>query len=185
MNYQWRKDGTVLNGETASFLALDDFQAADVGSYTCTVTNDVGTATSQPIILTLSDAYSEFASDYGLNPLTTGAPDFDYDKDGIPNLLEYLLGGNPTLSNSGLLPTVTKAPGSTHLVFTYKRKLAATGVTQVIEHSTSLSPPWTPAVNGAGGVTIITAPVDAQTEQVTVTIPSTSTSRFVRLKAGR
>jgi hypothetical protein len=40
-------------------------------------------------------------------------------------------------------------------------------------------------VHGAGGVTIVTAPVDAQTEQVTVTIPSTSTSRFVRLKASR
>ncbi|MEY4568899.1 MAG: hypothetical protein RLZZ398_338 [Verrucomicrobiota bacterium] len=187
MNYQWRKDGTVLNGETASFLGLDDFQAADVGSYTCTVTNDVGTATSQPIILSLSDAYSEFASDYGLNPLTTGAPDFDYDKDGIPNLLEYLFGGNPTLPSIGLLPIVTKAPGSSNLVFTYKRKIAATGVTQVIEHSTSLSPPWTPAVNGAGGVTIVTTPVpgDATTEQVTVTIPSTSTSRYARLKASR
>ena len=111
----------------------------------------------------------------------------DFDKDGIPNLLEYLLGGNPTLPSSGLLPAITKAPGSTNVVFTYQRKIAATGVTQVIEHATSLSPPWTPAVHGAGGVTIVTAPVpgDATSEQVTVTIPSTGTSRFVRLKAGR
>jgi hypothetical protein len=142
-------------------------------------------ATSQPIIISLSDAYSGFASNYGLNPMTTGAPDFDYDNDGVPNLLEYLFGGNPTLPSSGLLPAVTKAPGSSNVVFTYKRGIAATGVTQVIEHSPNLAPPWTPAVHGTGGVTIVTAPVDAQTEQVTVTIPSTSASRFVRLKASR
>ena len=62
----------------------------------------------------------------------------------------------------------------------YKRKLAAAEVTQVIEHATSLSPPWTPAVHGTGGVTIATAPVQGD-----ATIPSTSTSRFVRLKATR
>ena len=185
MNYQWRKDGTVLAGEIERCLLLGGFHAGVAGSYTCTVTNDVGTVTSQPIIISLSDAYSGFASNYGLNPLTTGTPDFDYDNDGVPNLLEYLFGGNPTLPSTGLLPAITKAPGSTNVVFTYKRKLAATGVTQVIEHATSLSPPWTPAVHGTGGVTIATTPVDAQTEQVTVTIPSTSASRFVRLKASR
>jgi hypothetical protein len=129
--------------------------------------------------------YTSWQSSF-FNPAISG-DDVDFDKDGIPNLLEYLLGGNPTLPSSGLFPTVTKAPGSSNLVFTYKRKIAATGVTQVIEHATSLSPPWTPAVHGTDGVTIITAvvPGDATAEQVTVTIPSTSTSRFVRLKASR
>ena len=131
--------------------------------------------------------FQAYAASYGLNSVTTGAPDADFDKDGIPNLLEYLLGGNPTLPNSGLLPTITKAPGSSNVVFTYKRKIAAEGLTQVIEHATSLSSTWTPAEDGENGVTIVTAPVpgDATAEQVTVTIPSTSTSRFVRLKASR
>jgi len=187
MNYQWSKGGTVLVGMTARTLTLTNFQAADAASYTCTVTNDVGSVTSAPIYLEFADSFQSYAASYGLNSLTTGAPDADFDNDGIPNLLEYLLGGNPTLPSSGLLPAVTKAPGSNNLVFTYKRKLAATGVTQVIEHATKLSSPWTPALHGAGGVTIITAavPGDATAEQVTVTIPSTSTSRFVRLKASR
>ncbi len=118
------------------------------------------------------------------NPAISG-DDVDFDNDGIPNLLEYLFGGNPTLSNSGLQPTIGKAPGSNSLVFSYKRKLAATGVTQIIEYSTSLSSGWTPAVHGTGGVTITTSPVDAETEQVTVTIPSTAPSRFARLRASR
>ena len=111
----------------------------------------------------------------------------DFDNDGIPNLLEYLFGGNPTLPSSGLLPTLSKAPGSSSLTFTYKRKIASIGVTQVIEHSTNLTNAWGPAIHSQSGVTIATTavPGDATVEQVTVTIPSTSTSRFVRLKASR
>jgi hypothetical protein len=137
MNYQWRKGGTLLAGETDSFLTLPDFQAGDAGSYTCTVSNDVGTATSQPAVLTLPDAFSAFVADYDLDPLTTGAPVFDFDNDGVPNLLEFLFGSNPTLPGGGLPPTLT------------------------------------------------TSPVDATTAQVTVTIPSTTASRFVRLRATR
>jgi hypothetical protein len=185
MNYQWKKNAADIPGLIFSSFGLITFTAEDAGTYTCTVGNDVGTVTTQPIHLEFADAFQAYAASFGLNSVTTGAPDADYDNDGIDTLLEYLFGGNPTLPSSGLLPAVTKAPGSSNVVFTYKRKLAATGVTQVIEHATSLSPPWTPAVHGAGGVTIATTPVDARTEQVTVTIPSTSTSRFVRLKVSR
>lgn len=185
MNYQWSKGGTILNGETDSVLYLSDFQAIDAGSYTCTVSNDVGTATSQPVVLSLPDGFADFVLDYDLDPLTTGAPAFDFDKDGVSNLLEYLFGTNPTLPGGNLLPTLTKAPGSSNVVFTYQRKLAATGVTQVVEHATSLSSTWTVASSGQGGVVVSTNPVDTATEQVTVTIPSTTASRFVRLKATR
>lgn len=183
----WRKNGAILPGETSESLNVLAATPAIAGTYTCTVSNQVGSATSQPIYLEFADGFQAFAASFGLNSVTTGAPEADHDKDSIPTLLEYLFGGNPTLPGSGLLPVLTKAPGSNNLVFTYKRKIAATGVTQVIEHATNLSPPWTPAVHGAGGVTIITAPVpgDATKEQVTVTIPSTSPSRFVRLKASR
>ncbi len=187
MNYIWRKNGAILAGETSQTLAIIATSSAVAGTYTCTVSNQVGAATTTPIYLEYADAFQSYAASYSLNSVTTGAPDADFDKDGVPTLLEYLLGGNPTLPSSGLLPAITKAPGSSNLVFTYKRKVAATGVTQVIEHATSLSPPWTPATHGASGVTIITAavPGDATAEQVTVTIPSTSSSRFVRLKASR
>lgn len=187
MNYQWKKNGVAIPGLTSPSFGLIDFSADDAGTYTCVVSNDVGSATTQPVHLEFADAFQSYAASFGLNSVTTGAPDADHDKDGIPNLLEYLLGGNPTLPGSGLLPTITKAPGSSNLVFTYKRKIAATGVTQVIEHAASLSSTWSTAVHGQNGVTIATAtvPGDATTEHVTVTIPSPSTSRFVRLKASR
>lgn len=187
LNYQWKKNGIDVPGLTSSSFGMQTILAIDAGTYTCTVSNDVGTVTSLPIYLELADSFQSYAASFGLNSVTTGAPDADFDKDGVPTLLEYLLGGNPTLPSSGLLPAVTKAPGSNNVVFTYKRKLAAAGVTQVIEHTTNLSATWTSAVHGAGGVTIGTTavPGDASSEQVTVTIPSTSTTRFVRLKASR
>jgi hypothetical protein len=84
-------------------------------------------------------------------------------------------------------PTLTTTPvrGGHSMVFRYNRKLAATGVTQVVEHSANLSSIWAPAIHGQNGVTLTTSPLDATTEQVTVTIPSTTASRFVRLKATR
>ena len=54
--YQWKKDGTAINGATASTLTLADVQAADAGSYTVVVTNTLGSATSDAAVLTVTTA---------------------------------------------------------------------------------------------------------------------------------
>jgi autotransporter-associated beta strand protein len=46
-------------------------------------------------------AYDAWASDFGLNPLTTGAPSADPDSDGHNNATEFLLGGSPVSGQSG------------------------------------------------------------------------------------
>ena len=187
LDYQWKKNGVNILGSTNPSFGITTFTLNDSGSYTCTITNDVGSVTSLPIHLEFSDAFQAYTASYGLNSVTTGAPDADSDKDGIANLLEYLLGGNPVLPNFGLLPTLSTTPisGGRNLIFSYKRKLAATGVTQVIQSSSSLSSIWTPAVHGQNGVTIVTAlvPGDSSTEQVTATIPMAGGKGFVRLRA--
>jgi len=40
--------------------------------------------------------YSTWASGYGLDPLTDGAPGVDKDGDGLSNIVEFALGGDPT-----------------------------------------------------------------------------------------
>src|SRR5690606_22094243 len=45
------------------------------------------------------------------------APDFDYDRDGLDNAIEFVLGSDPTGSESGVLPTVLI--DATHLSFTF------------------------------------------------------------------
>jgi hypothetical protein len=187
LNYQWWRGTTQLVGQTGSTLDLTNFQAANAGAYTCVVSNEVGTTTSQSILVELADAYQGYISGYGLNSVTTGAPEVDYDKDGVSNLLEFVLGGNPALAGTAILPTLTSTPitGGRNLVFSYRRRLAAAGIAQGVEYATSLAAAWTPAVHGQNGVLIATTPVDANTQQVTVTIPVVGGRAFARLKATR
>jgi hypothetical protein len=51
--YQWRRDGTALPGATGTTLTLTNVQAADAGSYTVTVTNGLGSVTSNPAVLSV------------------------------------------------------------------------------------------------------------------------------------
>lgn len=51
--YQWFRNGVALNGQTARVLHLTG-QLSDAGSYTVTVTNTDGQATSTPAVLTVT-----------------------------------------------------------------------------------------------------------------------------------
>lgn len=52
--YQWRRNGSVVTGATAATLTLGSALATDAGSYTVTVTNALGTATSEPATLVVT-----------------------------------------------------------------------------------------------------------------------------------
>jgi len=52
-SYQWRRDGTDIPGATSATLALANVQVGAAGNYTVTVTNPLGSATSNPAILTV------------------------------------------------------------------------------------------------------------------------------------
>jgi hypothetical protein len=54
LSYQWYKGSTVLSGATSATYSLASVQSADAGSYTCTVTNTVGSVTSSAAVLTVS-----------------------------------------------------------------------------------------------------------------------------------
>lgn len=47
LQYQWRKNGATLAGETAAVLTLANFSSANVGSYDCVITNGLGVETTQ------------------------------------------------------------------------------------------------------------------------------------------
>ncbi len=53
LSYQWRKDGAILSGATASQLLLSPAQAADAGSYTVTATSPAGAVTSRAAVLSV------------------------------------------------------------------------------------------------------------------------------------
>ena len=163
---------------------------------------DSGTPISQitgPGTLTVTSGpgslspYDEWADGFpGFTPTTAT---LDFDNDGIDNLLEFVLGGNPTLSEPGIAPSVN-ASGS-DLVVTFKRSDASElqPVTVKVQVSGDLST-WNPANDitiGAVGVLTPIPPTNATytvaenaaaADTIVVTIPkAAATRKFARVVA--
>ena len=56
LTYQWKKAGISLPGETGAALAISVVKLTDAGSYTVTLSNNVGSITSAPAIVTVAAA---------------------------------------------------------------------------------------------------------------------------------
>ncbi|MFC1859062.1 immunoglobulin domain-containing protein [Thermodesulfobacteriota bacterium] len=54
LTYQWRKDGVDIDGANASSYIIESVQESDEGDYTCHVTNNIGSATSNAATLAVS-----------------------------------------------------------------------------------------------------------------------------------
>src|SRR5262249_40885742 len=55
LSFQWRKNGVPITGATSAMLELANLSGADAGTYTVVVTNTLGSTTSIPANLTVSD----------------------------------------------------------------------------------------------------------------------------------
>ena len=137
--------------------------------------------TNKQIKLTaLGTGFAGWIGPFGVsNPAANADPDID----GIPNALEYVLGGDPSQPGSNIAPTVTTSDGN--LVFTFQRVDASetSDISLVVEAGSDLATwpetyvvsPGTPSA----GVSIQengTAP-----DTITVTIPQ-NTAKFARLR---
>ena len=99
----------------------------------------------------------------------------DPDHDGIPNLMEYALGGNPVSGQSGVLPDVSSSDfgGAKYLTITFDR--ARSDVNYIVEVSPDLVQ-WTE---------IAFAPVtpgSSQTVIDNVALDASHPKRFMRLR---
>ncbi len=56
LTYQWYKDGSSISGATGSSYSISSAELSDEGDYTCEVTGDCGTETSDPAALTVDPA---------------------------------------------------------------------------------------------------------------------------------
>ncbi len=126
--------------------------------------------------------YESWAVTEGLTIGNNGSTQ-DPDNDGISNMLEFALGGDPLASDTGILPDLD-ASGA-NFVFTFNRAVDSVGdVALVFESGTDLSD-WSNTIvipaTTSGSVTVSPgSPNDA----ITVTIPKgANTTLFGRLKA--
>ncbi len=142
MLYQWQRNGSDIPGATsASYALVGASVAADHGAqFTCTVSNYGGTATSGTATLSVFGTPIEawrFTWFGSADNSGSGADTFDYDFDGMPNLLEYALGMNPTQPGISAQPFAGTAED--HLTITFTRMREATDVTYRVEAASDLS----------------------------------------------
>lgn len=103
------------------------------------------------------EASDSSGSDYltwldGFPDLVATGPFDDSDGDGIVNLLEYVLGGDPSIPGSAVLPSASLGNDGS-LDFVFRRRAGSVGeLVQAIEYSTNLSD-WTrlEVPSGSGG----------------------------------
>ena len=107
------------------------------------------------------------------------ADDADPDADGLPNLVEYALGGEPKIASPLLVPVVDIASGELTLTFTRPTSLA--GILYAVEASPSLAAgSWT-----TEGVTMEVVEDHGATEVVVATLALAGTRQFLRLRVAQ
>jgi autotransporter-associated beta strand protein len=190
---------------TGTFASLP--QDAVVGTFggadlKISYTGDSGTSAitgGNDIVLYIEGAaltpYQNWASGPFAKPFTDTLPGVDFDNDGLSNLQEFVLGGDPTISQAGIAPTASVSGGNLEL--TFKRSDAsklAPAVTVKVELSRDLtfstpadaitigpaSDPGPIAPSGASYTVINSGGFDT----ITVRIPQgADPKKFVRVKA--
>jgi hypothetical protein len=138
--------------------------------------------------------YAAWTSANGL----TGAPGYesgildDPDKDGMENMMEFVLGGNPLIQDSSTKSPHISPQGS-NCIFSFKRDInSETLASCLVEYSSTLNGAWTDVAIGtvssgpdAAGVTVNVTKNTNAPDDVIVSLPTqlASTGRlFIRLK---
>lgn len=165
--------GTVTFGDAAAATSAT-FSAA--GDYLLRLAaNDGSTTVFQDLAVTVTGGGFEswIAQNPGTGLLTD--PLDDPDHDGIPNLMEYALGGNPASGQSGVLPDVSTSDfgGSKYLTITFDR--ARSDVNYIVEVSPDLVE-WTEIAFAP------VAPGSSQTVIDNVALDASHPKRFMRLR---
>jgi hypothetical protein len=179
---KWEMTSTDNAVVTASWTSLP---AAPTLTVTATRESEGFAATTSTPSFPLAPSYAAWAS--GL--AEAGQAD-DPDDDGVPNLMEYALGGNPQsgamLLAHGLplLPELTLSGGTVSFSFPERADAALRGLSYFVETSAGLgAPPWSGTLPpGSSSSSQPFAPAVAGFVKRTVSWPADGPRRFVRLR---
>ena len=171
--------------QTITYLQGQDWAAAgSVQGNLLYGSNGIAALTFADIPLTPYSAYGAWAagSTQGLTAGVNDGPLADPDHDGIPNLLEFVLGGAPMVpSPRTLLPVVTHTGSSWFYEYDRSDLSQPPATIQEVEYGNDLTG-WTSItipLTGSGPVAITPG---TPADHVKVTIPNPGANGFVRLK---
>lgn len=100
LNYQWRKDGTNLTGQTTSAFSASNITTDDSGSYDVVISNSFGSVTSSPPVVVVVNGESAPAN-VTVNPASVargvgGAVTFSISANGsTPFTYQWIKGSTP------------------------------------------------------------------------------------------
>jgi hypothetical protein len=168
--------GNAMNEDTTISVPLS-------GRYTFELiaTPQVGPVMTGQVTVTFVDSYENWAIRHFGSPLAVEAQRFaDDDRDGYANLLEFALGFDPAVVESGALLETTVEPGGI-LTLSYFRSYLPEGVTITPEVSSDLLT-WQIGP-GVLKETLLGSTVDGEFVQVEdLFVPDGRTPRFLRLR---
>ena len=178
--FQWY---TGTSGDTAnpvSGATSDTYTTPALSattSYWVRAHNSAGDADSNTATATVRSPYDSWMNGYPL--ITLGAdqlPAADPDKDGISNLMESVLSGDPSVSSTSILPILSVT--TTDFIFSFNRRDGSeSSTTLTFQYSGDLIN-WTSATIGTSGTTVGDATISVtenstSPDAITVTVPKT------------
>ena len=182
----------------ALYFGLDQQASGTWGSLSSSATHKTARITGNGILNVTtgpsSSSYDTWAGGPFANPFTNTAPEVDFDNDGLSNLLEFVLGGDPTISQNNVRPTVTASGSNLVVTFTRSDASEAQPVAVKVQVSDNLVT-WNPADDividaatnpGPIGGTGASYTVDdtGSIDTIVVTIPKgVATKKFARVVA--
>ncbi|MFC7336472.1 putative Ig domain-containing protein [Haloferula chungangensis] len=106
---------------------------------------------------------SAFNAAQASDPSISG-PEADPNNNGIPNIIEFVVGGDPlSVENQNLLPTIElindpggSMPAGEYLCFSYRRVPAAASLDTGMEFNSDIGGTWTQAADTPGVVEVVT-----------------------------
>jgi hypothetical protein len=150
-------------------LVVETLQSAEAAPFGVAVMPDA------PVV---SEGFASWIADQGV-PAGQRGPQDDPDGDGVANLLEYALGGNPAVANRDILPVqgTETVNGQTYLSIAFTKNASASDVSLIVETSGDLIT-WN---SGTGHTVVVEETASAAIVRDAVALTDAN-RRFIRLR---
>lgn len=142
LNFQWYKGTSLILGATLPYLTVTNATFDSADSYKVTITSGGDSVTSTPVNLSVVAPTTLTFAEWRAGYVLAGGniePDADPDNDGLPNVVEYVLGTSPLVINEMPKAQKTNVSGTDYPAVKIKRLKAATGFDIIVEASLSVN----------------------------------------------